>query len=50
MLEIIKEDLGKYKEFNLIKRFAFKDFGIEMLYNEGKEEFYKRILEIYVTK
>jgi hypothetical protein len=62
MLEIIRKELKLLKDINyygskdqienekLIIRFSFKDLGIEMEYNESIEEFYKRILEIYVTK
>lgn len=54
MLEIIRRELKllKNSEYygsknqieneNLIVRFAFKDLGIEMKYNEALEEFYKR--------
>jgi len=61
MLEVIKKELESLKDFNyygskeqienekLIVRFGFKDFGIEMDYNESIEEFYKRSLDLYVT-
>ena len=61
MLEVIKLELERMKNFNyygsveqienenLIVRFAFKDFGLEMEYNEAIEEFYKRSLDLYVT-
>jgi hypothetical protein len=54
MLEIIRKELrmleninyygskNQIENENLIVRFAFKDLGIEMLYNEALEEFYKR--------
>lgn len=54
MLEIIRKELKLLKDINyygsknqienekLIIRFAFKDLGIEMKYNEAIEEFYKR--------
>ena len=58
MLEIIKLELEKLKDYNyygskkqienerLILNFGFKDFGIEMKYNESIEEFYNRYLEL----
>lgn len=58
MLEIIKLELERMKDFNyygskeqienenLIVRFSFKDYGIEMKYNEAIEEFYQRILDL----
>tara|TARA_Y100000389_G_C17362934_1_gene464736 strand:- start:611 stop:799 length:189 start_codon:yes stop_codon:yes gene_type:complete len=58
MLEIIKLELEKLKDYNyygskeqiekerLILNFSFKDFGIEMKYNESIEEFYNRYLEL----
>ena len=58
MLEIIKLELEKLKDFNyygskeqienerIILNFSFKDFGIEMKYNESIEEFYNRYLEL----
>jgi len=58
MLEIIKVELEKLKDFNyygskeqienerIILNFSFKDFGIEMKYNESIEEFYNRYLEL----
>lgn len=62
MLEIIRKELELLKNIeyygsknqieneNLIVRFAFKDLGIEMEYNEAIEEFYKRCRNLYVTK
>jgi len=59
MLEIIRKELELLKNIeyygsrnqieneNLITRFAFKDLGIEMLYNEAIEEFYKRCENFY---
>lgn len=58
MLEIIKIELKKLKDFNyygskeqienerIILNFSFKDFGIEMKYNESIEEFYNRYLKL----
>ena len=58
MLKIIKLELEKLKDFNyygskeqienerIILNFSFKDFGIEMKYNESIEEFYNRYLEL----
>ena len=58
MLEIIKSELEKLKDSNyygskeqienerIILNFSFKDFGIEMKYNETIEEFYNRYLEL----
>ena len=58
MLEIIKLELEKLKDSNyygskeqienerIILNFSFKDFGIEMKYNETIEEFYNRYLEL----
>ena len=58
MLEIIKLELEKLKDYNyygskeqienerIILNFSFKDFGIEMKYNESIEEFYNRYLEL----
>jgi len=58
MLEIIKVELEKLKDFNyygskeqienerIILNSSFKDFGIEMKYNESIEEFYNRYLEL----
>ena len=61
MLKIIKLELEKLKDFNyygskkqienerLILNFGFKDFGIEMKYNESIEEFYNRYLELEIN-
>jgi hypothetical protein len=61
MLEIIKSELEKLKDYNyygskeqienerLILNFSFKDFGIEMKYNESIEEFYNRYLELEIN-
>jgi hypothetical protein len=61
MLEIIKLELEKLKDYNyygskkqienerLILNFGFKDFGIEMKYNESIEEFYNRYLELEIN-
>ena len=59
MLEIIRKELKLLKDINyygsknqienenLIVRFAFKDLGIEMKYNEALEEFYERCEYFY---
>ena len=61
MLEIIKSELEKLKDYNyygskeqienekLILNFGFKDFGIEMKYNESIEEFYNRYLKLEIN-
>jgi len=61
MLEIIKLELEKLKDYNyygskkqienerLILNMSFKDFGIEMKYNESIEEFYNRYLELEIN-
>ena len=61
MLKIIKLELEKLKDYNyygskkqienerLILNFGFKDFGIEMKYNESIEEFYNRYLELEIN-
>ena len=61
MLEIIKLELEKLKDYNyygskkqienerLILNFGFKDFGIEMKYNESIEQFYNRYLELEIN-
>ena len=59
MLEIIKLELEKLKDYNyygsnkqienerIILNMSFKDFGIEMKYNESIEEFYTRLIKAY---
>ena len=61
MLEIIKLELEKLKDYNyygskkkienerIILNMSFKDFGIEMKYNESIEEFYNRYLELEIN-
>jgi len=61
MLKIIKLELEKLKDYNyygskkqienerLILNMSFKDFGIEMKYNESIEEFYNRYLELEIN-
>ena len=63
MLEIIKTEMellannenyyGSKEQIETEKyiiRFAFKDLGIEMEYNECLEEFYYRVLKAYVLQ
>ena len=61
MLKIIKLELEKLKDYNyygskkqienerIILNMSFKDFGIEMKYNESIEEFYNRYLELEIN-
>ena len=63
MLEIIKTEMewltndenyyGSKEQIEtekMIIKFAFKDLGIEMEYNECLEEFYYRVLKAYVLQ
>ena len=61
MLELIKREIknienhdyyGCEKQIeneNIIVRFSFKDFGLELEYNETIEEFYKRVFTYYLN-
>jgi len=63
MLEIIKKELEllandenyygskiQIETEKMIIRFAFKDLGIEMKYNEAIEEFYYRVVKAYALQ